>query len=311
MNQRFPRLPPLTSLRGFEAAARLGSFSRAADELHLTQSAVSHQIRVLEDYFEQPLFHRVGRSVELTDAGVDFYGTAVDMLHGLDRGSRRLAIYAKPSSVVLYVSQSLTARWLTPRLCELQQKHPTIEPWIASFHTVPELESAETHMAITTMEENEPGWVSDELFHDAVVPLCHTDLHRENEAGSLSEFLTRQHLLHDETQSNWSDWSTKANVPIEDTLTGTNFSEPSLVLDAALYKQGVALGSIIFSERDISSKRLIPLSETVLPTHETYRLFCREDSLNIPSVAHMRDWIIEQAEATRASLRRINLYADQ
>lgn len=311
MNQRFPRLPPLTSLRGFEAAARLGSFSRAADELHLTQSAVSHQIRVLEDYFGQPLFHRVGRSVELTDAGIDFYGTSVDMLHGLDRGSRRLAIYAKPSSVVLYASQSLAACWLTPRLYDLQQKYPNIEPWIASFHTVPELESAETHMAITTIGENEPGWVSDDLFHDAVVPLCHTDFSGDNETDTLSDFLTRRNLLHDETVSSWSEWSAKANVPIEDTLSGTNFSEPSLALDAALYKQGIALGSVILSEQDVSSKRLLPLSKSILPTHETYRLFCREDSLNISSVAHMRDWIIEQAEATKASLRRMSLYIDE
>lgn len=307
MNQRFPKLPPLTSLRGFEAAARLGSFSRAADELFLTQSAVSHQIRVLEEHFEQPLFRRVGRSVVLTDAGVDFYETTIDVLQGLNSGSRRLTIYARPNSVVVYTSQGLASRWLTPRLPVLRQQHSEIEPWLAVFHSVPELDSAETHLAISTSGEYVPGWVSDALFSDAVIPLCHPDLHEQVEHDGLAEYLDRHHLLHDETPTGWSDWSAAMDVPIEDTLSGSNFSEPGLALDAAVYKQGIVLGSIILALRDISSKQLLPLSYFPFPTGETYHLHCREESLKTSAVAAMRDWLLQEACDTRKALEGMNL----
>ena len=108
--------PPLSTLRGFEAAARLGSFHKAADELHLTQSAISQQIRTLEAYLEQPLFFRSGRSVSLTDAGHDLLSTTQALLQQLSVGIRRLGQYQKPNQLVLNTTPTFARHWLLPRL---------------------------------------------------------------------------------------------------------------------------------------------------------------------------------------------------
>ncbi|MCZ4279236.1 LysR family transcriptional regulator [Kiloniella laminariae] len=128
MNRRFGRLPPLTSLEGFEAAARLGSFSLASAELNITQSAVSHQIKALEEFFGQPLFRRVKRSVILTDAGRDFLETATRMLGILSQGQHRLDHYLKPGSVVLATTPMIARKWLLPRLSTLKASCPDIQP---------------------------------------------------------------------------------------------------------------------------------------------------------------------------------------
>lgn len=308
MIKRFQNLPPLTSLRGFEAAARLGSFSRAADELNLTQSAVSHQIRTLEEHFEQPLFHRVGRSIQLTDAGTDFHETVLHVLQTLDRGSQRLAIYANERSVVLFAPQSLSARWLTPRLSSLKEEHPGIEPWIATFHDMPNLESAETHLAIVTGEDNCEGWVSDLLFEDAVLPLCHAGLLSDPEAPAVAEAIENNPLLHDEASIGWTDWLSFSGFEAGDVQSGTYFSEPALALDAALHKQGIVLGSVVLAARDVEVGLLIPLSPMVMETKTVYRLYCREESLNTTAVSNMREWILQEATATREALKALNLY---
>lgn len=128
-------LPPLTTLIGFEAAARLGSFSRAAEELNITQSAISHQVRVLEDHLGQPLFRRIGRRIELVDAGADFLITAQTALEELRHGVRRLNAYSKPGSVIILMPAALATGWFLPRLADLRASHPWVDPWVHSADT--------------------------------------------------------------------------------------------------------------------------------------------------------------------------------
>src|SRR6218665_1337500 len=116
--------PPLNALRGFEAAARLGSFHKAADELHLTQSAISQQIRSLESFVEQPLFYRSGRSVALTDAGHDLLSTTQTLLQQLAVGIRRLEQYRKPNQLVVNTTPAFARHWLGPRPGGVPRLHP-------------------------------------------------------------------------------------------------------------------------------------------------------------------------------------------
>lgn len=122
--------PPLSALRGFEAAARLGSFHQAAEELHLTQSAISQQIRSLEAFLEQPLFFRTGRSVALTDAGHDLFSTAQVMLQQLAVGIRRLDQYRKPNQLIVNTTPAFARHWLTPRQ-RTQSARPALLPMAA------------------------------------------------------------------------------------------------------------------------------------------------------------------------------------
>lgn len=131
--------PPLSALRGFEAAARLGSFHQAAEELHLTQSAISQQIRSLEAFLEQPLFFRTGRSVTLTDAGHDLFSTAQVMLQQLAVGIRRLDQYRKPNQLIVNTTPAFARHWLTPRLGEFNQRHPQIDLWLFTSFEPPDM----------------------------------------------------------------------------------------------------------------------------------------------------------------------------
>ena len=119
------KLPPLSALRGFEAAARLNSFSKASDELCMTQSAISHQVKLLEEYFGQPLFKRVNRTVEVTDAGVDFLKTVQLALNQLYHGSLRLGFFDNPELVVLTTLSSFSSKWLIKRLPNFKKRHPS------------------------------------------------------------------------------------------------------------------------------------------------------------------------------------------
>ena len=135
----FKHWPPLNVLRGFEAAARLGSFHQAAQELHLTQSAISQQIRSLEELLSQPLFHRQGRSVALTDAGQDLLETTQQVLLQLAVGIQRLEQYRKPNQLVLNTSTAIARLWLLPRLADLHRQHPGIDLWLFTSDDTPNM----------------------------------------------------------------------------------------------------------------------------------------------------------------------------
>ena len=127
---KFRHIPPTQFLKGFEAASRLESFSRAAEELGLTQSAISHQMRLLEGHIGQPLFMRFGREVRLTDAGRDYQRTVRRCLEMMEEGYRRLEPYRKPGSVVIYAPRDFSRRWLLSRLPALRAAVPACEPWL-------------------------------------------------------------------------------------------------------------------------------------------------------------------------------------
>ena len=135
-------------LRGFEAAARLGSFHQAAQELHLTQSAISQQIRSLEELLGQPLFHRQGRSVTLTDAGQDLLETTQSVLLQLAMGIQRLEQYRKPNQLVLNTSTALARHWLLPRLGAFHRAHPEVDLWLFTSDEEPDMAEQTIDLAL-------------------------------------------------------------------------------------------------------------------------------------------------------------------
>jgi len=161
----------MTSLRGFEASARLKSFSLASAELSITQSAVSHQIKALEETLGLPLFNRVGRSVELTVAGMDFLETVTAALDLLSRGKRRMTFYYRPGSVVLGTTPGFASKWLLPRFPDLLSSIDDIQPWLYTEDEVYELKAQEVDLAIWYGDGTWEGVDSELLFHDYLTPL--------------------------------------------------------------------------------------------------------------------------------------------
>ncbi len=262
--RRYRNIPPLQFLHGFEAAARLGTFSKAAAELGLSQSAVSHQIRLLEDRIGQPLFRRVGRTVLLTDAGHDYQRSVRRSLDLLEDGHRRLAPFRKPGSVVIYAPRDFASRWLLPRLGDLRSSCPDCDPWIDTSGTAVDFEEMEVSLAVVYAKEPPEGLHSILIAHDSRVPVVSPDLvgRRRLKAGDLPAI----GLLHDERAVGWEDWFYLAGVDARDVSAGIDFSDSDLALAAAESGLGVALASLPLAATSIASSKLtIPVNLSLDP----------------------------------------------
>ncbi|WP_312155982.1 LysR family transcriptional regulator, partial [Pseudomonas sp.] len=214
--------PPLNALRGFEAAARLGSFHKAAEALNLTQSAISQQIRSLESYLEQPLFHRTGRSVSLTDAGHDLLSTTQSMLQQLAVGIRRLDQYRKPNQLVVNTTPAFARHWLLPRLADFRQRCPQVDLWLFTSFDVPDMATQTIDLAIRDDLSAQAECSFSVLHQDRLYPACHPGL---PESGRTT--------LHGEREMDWSHWQVEGGEDVGQQGRGLNFSDPGLLLEAA------------------------------------------------------------------------------
>jgi len=198
--------PPLNALRGFEAAARLGSFHRAAEELHLTQSAISQQIRSLESSLEQPLFFRNGRKVTLTDAGFDLLSTTQALLQQLAAGIRRLDQYRKPNQLVVNSTPAFARHWLTPRLGAFHRQHPEIDLWLLTTSEPPDMATQTIDVAVRDDIGAQAECSYRVLLEDRLYPACHPDL--------LGRPVEARTTLHGEREMDWAHWQMQGGADI-------------------------------------------------------------------------------------------------
>ncbi|MBD9504908.1 LysR substrate-binding domain-containing protein [Pseudomonas sp. BGr12] len=245
--------PPLNALRGFEAAARLGSFHKAAEELHLTQSAISQQIRSLESFVEQPLFYRSGRKVALTDAGADLLSTTQSMLQQLAVGIRRLDQYRKPNQLVVNTTPAFARHWLVPRLGDFHARHPQIDLWLLTTDETPDMASQTIDIAVRDDLTAQAECRFRVLLEDRLYPACHPSL--------LQQPGPTRTTLHGEREMDWAHWQLQGGADVGQRSEGLNFSDPGLLLDAASQGLGVALVSRLLAGDARSNGLLAPLSE--------------------------------------------------
>ena len=269
--RRYRNVPPLQFLQGFEAAARLASFSQAAAELGLSQSAVSHQMRLLEERIGQPLFLRVGRNVRLTDAGRDYLRTVRQTLDGLEAGYRKLAPYRKPGSVVVYAPGDFASRWLLSRLSSLQRSCPGSDPWIDTSGKAIDFTEMEVSIAIVYAEEPPAGTLSIPLLADSLTPLASPVLIGQRRLQPAD--LDALPLLHVERSVGWSDWFEQAGMVAANASAGFDFSDGGLALAAAEAGLGVALASLPLAGPAIGEGRLVqPFAQTLDPKKSWFAL---------------------------------------
>ncbi|AGI24706.1 putative transcriptional regulator [Pseudomonas sp. ATCC 13867] len=245
--------PPLNTLRGFEAAARLGSFHKAAEELHLTQSAISQQIRSLESFIEQPLFHRNGRKVALTDAGFDLLSTTQSLLQQLAVGIRRLDQYRKPNQLVVNTTPAFARHWLVPRLGDFHARHPQIDLWLLTTDETPDMASQTIDIAVRDDLTAQAECRFRVLLEDRLYPACHPRL--------LDQPAATRTTLHGEREMDWAHWHVQGGADIGQHSEGLNFSDPGLLLDAASQGLGIALVSRLLAGDARDNGLLTPLCE--------------------------------------------------
>lgn len=277
--------PPLNALRGFEAAARLGSFHKAGGELHLTQSAISQQIRSLEGYLEQPLFYRSGRSVSLTDAGFDLLSTTQSLLQQLAVGIRRLEQYRKPNQLVLNTTPAFARHWLLPRLGDFQRRHPEIDLWLFTTDEAPDMANQTVDLAVRDDIGAQAECSFRVLLQDRLYPACHPDL--------LGLPVERRSTLHGEREMDWSHWAVEAGVDVGQQGRGLNFSDPGLLLDAACQGLGIALVSQLLAQQARADGLLQPLTGQSV-RGPNWAWLIHRDSEHSPLTRSFCDWLEQQ-----------------
>jgi LysR family glycine cleavage system transcriptional activator len=287
------RLPPLNSLRAFESAARLLSFTRAADELSVTQSAVSHQVKGLEDWAGIPLFRRDGRAVALTEAAQKFLPAVTAALDQLALAGRKLrAVDPGQGWLTVAVMPSFAGKWLVPRLADFRTKHPQIDVWLATFERQTGALDADIDIAIRYGREEWPGLTRIQILSEELFPVCAPSLAAQLKVPA---DLARVTLLHDELREDWAMWLQAAGVGTLDATRGPGFDDSGLLIQAAIEGLGVALGRSVLVKGDLAAGRLVRPFATALPGGSAYFLVYPPELENAPKIKAFRDWLIAAA----------------
>jgi LysR family transcriptional regulator, glycine cleavage system transcriptional activator len=303
------RLPPLNALRGFEAAARHSSFAKAADELALTQSAVSHQVRQLEAALGQRLFNRLPREITLTDAGKDFLETVRQALEVLNVGVARLAPYKSTGSLIVSADAAFARFWLLPRLAAFRRQRPDIEVWLDTSERLTDFDRQEVEFVVGRLRSLGGDRTEEPMFDDYLGP-CLAANHPSARRMLRVEELASLTLVHDERRENWLVWLRAVGARGVDANRGPRFSDPGLALEVACGGQGIALVSDVLATDDLSSGRLIaPFDQWIAAPHEyrfAYPLRLARDDAVLSFAAYLRTEVknhTERLESLRARAR--------
>ena len=298
------RLPPLSALRAFEAAARHGSFKNAANELAVTPTAISHQIRVLEQYTGLTLFERQVRKVVLTDAGVELYPVLRDGFNAFETVLQRLGTAQARRRVIISATNAFMARWLAPRVADFRQSYPEIDLELVASDQAVDLESGVADIAIRYGRGPYPDMVAEPLFADSFAPVCSPRLgpltHADLDQAPLIDF---KWARSDPLNPTWKNWFAAAGLPWKARHGQLLFSDEDHAIQAALAGQGIALLSLALVASDIAAGRLTQPFGPSMPGH-TYHLVRSAGRLHGPHVDSALAWLRGQARAPATPLAR-------
>ncbi len=294
------RLPPLTALRAFDAAARHMSFALAAAELHVTPAALSFQIKSLEDHLGAPLFRRLNRAVELTEAGRALAPQAADGFQTLAAGWRAAQRVQDHQTLTVTAGPAFTAKWLAPRLFDFAQSHPEIELRFSASLRIMDFNRDGIDVAIRFGLGADPGLYSLPLAEEWVVPVMTPDIAR---MYPTPQSLANAVLIVDESIDfldppvDWHSWFRAMDVDAQPTI-GPRFSQADHAIDAALAGVGVALGRRALVIKDLAEGRLVAPFPIALPTGARFRFLCPEGTETRPQVAAFKTWVLQEIEKT-------------
>ena len=291
------QIPPLTALRAFEAAGRHLSFTKAADELHVTQAAISHQVKSLEKYLGLKLFRRLNRTLLLTDAGQLYLPPLTDAFEGITRATHRLRQHLGRARLTVSVLPSFAAGWLVPRLGRFRQRCPDVDLRIDPTNSLTDFRRDDVELGILYGRGNYPGLRTDRLMREEFFPVCSPRLLEGPAPLRDPADLTHHTLLHDDMTVDWRTWLLAAGVEGVDAERGITVTDSSMLLRAAIAGQGVALARSVLAADEIASGRLVRPFDVDVPAEYAYYLAYPEESADQSNVVAFREWILEEARA--------------
>ena len=301
-------LPPLNALKVFEAAARHLSFTKAADELHVTPGAVSQQIKALEDYIGGRLFRRTKRALLLTDAAQASLPILREAFDKLEEASRILTARGDSKRLTVSVAPSLAAKWLVPRLDRFHERMPDIEVWISADMDVVDFAVDDIDLAIRYGGGRYQGLETELLMEESILPVCSPRLLQGDHPLRTPHDLAHHPLLHDGSpdqddtaNTNWAMWLKAAGVGDIDAKRGAKFNQSSLVIEAAVAGKGVALAKQTIALADLEAGRLVAPFDLTTPSNFSYYLVHPASKSRNAAVKAFKKWLHEEAASGSAN----------
>lgn len=297
------RLPPLTALRAFEAAARHLSFARAAEELNVTPAALSFQIKSLEEHLGVLVFRRLNRAVELTEEGLLLQPGVTSGFDALQGAWRAVQNRLDSSTLTVTAGPGFTAKWLAPRLFQFAQAHPDIELRFSASLRMMDFARDDVDVAIRFgQSDDDPDLFSQTIIQEWASPMASPDLAAQIKSpADLAKFP----LLHQEDtiflrpKRDWAAYFDLINeAPPKEA--GTKFSQADHAVDAALAGAGVVLGRISLTESHLREGRLVMPLKTALWSNATYRIVCPDGAEKRPQVARFIQWVLAETACLKS-----------
>ena len=305
-------LPPLSSLRSFEAVARQLSFSKAAEELNVTPGAVSQQIRALEELLGARLFDRTRRSVALTRVAARMLPDVQAGLGLLSRACSNPSVPLTERTLNISVTPSFASKWLLPRLPSFYGQHADIDLRISATVELADFRRDEIDLAIRLGHGRYRGLHAEPLFAEGLTPLCSPKILKGKGRLTTPDDLRKHRIIHDtsipgqDEHSAWDKWLALAGAKHISARRGVRFTLAELAMQAAIDGAGILLGRLVLAEGDVAAGRLVRPFKTVLPLDVSYFLVRSEDATPRAEMLHFRNWLfdsLKKSSSNRTSRR--------
>lgn len=297
------RLPPLNALRVFDAAARHLSFTKAADELFVTQAAVSHQIKSLEDFLGLKLFRRRNRSLLLTEEGQSYYLDIKEIFTSINEATRKLQARSAKGALTVSLPPSFAIQWLVPRLSGFNAAYPGIDVRIQAVDREEDKLADDVDVAIFYGRGNWTGFRTERPYAEFLLPVCAPSLLMGENGLKVPADLANHTLLHDTSRRDWMAYTRQLGVPQINVQQGPIFSHSAMVVQAAVHGQGIALVNNVMAQSEIEAGRLVCPFSDVLVSKNAFYLVCHDSQAELGKIAAFRQWILARAASEQEKLR--------
>lgn len=288
-------LPPLRALTAFEASARLGSFSRAADELGLTRSAISHQIKALEDMLGVALFSRDGKRAELSGPGMIYFPAVREAFDQIESQTQVIRPRESENELTVQIYVTMAMKWLLPRLHDFERKHPHMKVRLSTsyFHWDYDADNADVGIILARQRSQDCHYR--DLFRSLLKPVCSPEyLERHGHLKSPKDVLNHKLLYVYNAEEDWRVWLKAAGIS-EAGLSGSiAFDSYLLGQEAAIAGRGIAMTIGPFARDELASGRLIQPFDLEVEHKHWWAFACRSSNRLLPKVRMFEDWLTEQ-----------------
>jgi LysR family glycine cleavage system transcriptional activator len=299
------RLPSLNGLKAFEAAARHESFTKAAEELCVTQGAVSHQVKALEAEVGVTLFKRERQRLIITEAGRRYLEVVREAFDRIAAGTERLQQRERAGVLTISTSPNFAGKWLVHRLGRFAEVHPNIELRVSAKPHHVDFAREDIDLAVRHSEGPTRGLESTRLCTEEQFPVCSPTLLTGRRSLKVPADLARHRLLHVDDHRDWTKWLDELGIKGVDPTKGPVMNA-TMAIDAAIEGQGVALARTALAAWDLIGRRLVRPFELRLPASFAYWIVCPKAIAQLPKIVAVREWLLAEAAADKRMLNKLD-----